>query len=113
MKLPASPQQREKLLRTVLERQFRLQAGALRTMSYSPRTRDDGQRPVGEKWVFEVASGPAAGTVDLAPSDGQPAIKRAIFWIVEQGGAHTLLRASVATQQQEARAQQLADALTW
>lgn len=105
LKISESDDAQEKLLRGALEKQFRLKAGALKKQRFSPQVRDKDRKPEGHKWTFEVS--PQESKAGTAP------IKRAIFWLVDQGDTRSILRASVATAGEETRSEQLAQALSW
>ena len=105
LKIPESDETQEKLLRTALEKQFRLKAGSLKKRSFTAQTRSRDRRSEGRQWTFEVSpqeSGPGAAPV-----------KRVVFWIVDQGESRAILRASVASPREQTRAEQLAQALSW
>ncbi len=109
LKIPESDEAQEKLLRTALEKQFRLEARALKKRSFAAQTRAKDRKPEGRQWTFEVSE-----QENLAQSKpGTAPIKRVVFWIVDQGGSRSILRASVVTPRDETRAEQLAQALSW
>ena len=106
LKIPETDAAQEKLLRQALEKQFRVAAGALKKQGFTPRPRSDGKPLKGQQWVFEVKPQEADDS-KTAPA------QRMVFWIVDQGSSRAILRAAVATPEQEQRAQQLAQALGW
>lgn len=105
LKIPESDEAQEKLLRTALEKQFRLKAGSLKKRSFTAQTRSGGRRPEGRQWTFEVS--PQESRPGAAPA------KRVVFWIVDQGASRAILRASVSSLREQTRAEQLAQALSW
>ncbi|MDN5503650.1 MAG: hypothetical protein L0H10_07485 [Comamonas sp.] len=105
LKIPESDEAQEKLLRTALEKQFRLKAGSLRKRSFTAQTRSGDRRPEGREWTFEVS--PQESRPGAAPA------KRVVFWIVDQGASRAILRASVSSLREQTRAEQLAQALSW
>lgn len=105
LKIPESDEVQEKLLRTALEKQFRLKAGSLKKRSFTAQTRSRDRRPEGREWTFEVS--PQESRSGAAP------VKRVVFWIVDQGESRAILRASVASPREQTRAEQLAQALSW
>lgn len=109
LKIPESDEAQEKLLRTALEKQFRLEARALKKSSFAAQTRAKDRKPEGRQWTFEVSE-----QKNIAQSKpGAAPIKRVVFWIVDQGSSRSILRASVVTPRDETRAEQLAQALNW
>ncbi|KOC30396.1 hypothetical protein GL58_21060 [Comamonas testosteroni] len=105
LKIPESDEAQEKLLRTALEKQFRLKAGSLKKRSFTAQTRSGDRRPEGREWTFEVS-----------PQESRPGAahaKRVVFWIVDQGASRAILRASVSSLREQTRAEQLAQALSW
>lgn len=105
LKIPESDEAQEKLLRTALEKQFRLKAGSLKKRSFTAQTRSGDRRPEGRQWTFEVS--PQESRPGAAPA------KRVVFWIVDQGASRAILRASVSSLREQTRAEQLAQALSW
>lgn len=105
LKIPESDEAQEKLLRTALEKQFRLKAESLKKRSFTAQTRSRDRRPEGREWTFEVS--PQESRPGAAP------VKRVVFWIVDQGASRAILRASVASPREQTRAEQLAQALSW
>ena len=105
LKIPESDEAQEKLLRTALEKQFRLKAGSLKKRSFTAQTRSRDRRPEGRQWTFEVS--PQESLPGAVP------VKRVVFWIVDQGESRAILRASVACPREQTRAEQLAQALSW
>lgn len=105
LKIPESDEAQEKLLRTALEKQFRLKAGSLKKRSFTAQTRSGDRRPEGREWTFEVS--PQESRPGAAPA------KRVVFWIVDQGASRAILRASVSSLREQTRAEQLAQALSW
>ncbi len=105
LKIPESDEAQEKLLRTALEKQFRLKAGSMKKRSFTAQTRSRDRRPEGRQWTFEVS--PQESRPGAAP------VKRVVFWIVDQGESRAILRASVASLREQTRAEQLAQALSW
>ena len=96
-------------VRTALEKQFRLKVGALKKRSFTAQTRAKDRKPAGRQWTFEVSE-----QENTAQSkQGAAPVKRVVFWIVDQGSTRSILRASVSTPRDEARAEQLAQALNW
>jgi len=105
LKIPESDEAQEKLLRTALEKQFRLKTGSLKKRSFNAQTRTRDRGPEGRQWTFEVS--PQESRPGAAP------VKRVVFWIVDQGESRAILRASVASLREQTRAEQLAQALSW
>lgn len=105
LKIPESDEAQEKLLRTALEKQFRLKAGSMKKRSFTAQTRSRDRRPEGRQWTFEVS--PQESRPGAAP------VTRVVFWIVDQGESRAILRASVAGPREQTRAEQLAQALSW
>lgn len=105
LKIPESDEAQEKLLRTALEKQFRLKAGSMKKRSFTAQTRSRDRRPEGRQWTFEVS--PQESRPGAAP------VTRVVFWIVDQGESRAILRASVASPREQTRAEQLAQALSW
>lgn len=106
LKIPETDAAQEKLLRQAMEKQFRVNAGALKKQGFTPRPRADGKPLKGQQWVFEVKPQVEEGSKTAAT-------RRMVFWIVDEGSRRSILRAGVATREQEQRARQLADALGW
>lgn len=105
LKIPESDEAQEKLLRTALEKQFRLTTGSLKKRSFTAQTRSRDRRPEGRQWTFEVS------LQESRP--GAASVKRVVFWIVDQGASRAILRAPVASPREQTRAEQLAQALSW
>ena len=109
LKIPESDEAQEKLLRTALEKQFRLKVGMLKKRSFTAQTRAKDRKPVGRQWTFEVSE--QENTAQSKP--GAAPVNRVVFWIVDQGASRSILRASVSTPRDETRSEQLAQALSW
>lgn len=114
LKIPASDAAQEKLLRQALEKQFRVQAGKLTVKPFRPQVRAGRAAATGKQWTFAVQPKPdQPGRLNVSgrPKDATP--QRVVFWVVDQGGQRSILRATIANAAEERRAQQLAQALPW